>query len=1120
MNFISHIMELYFGQIRLGKHSIGFFSCIIFCFFISQHSIAGVNRDWENVAVNEINREPARASFIPFAGNPGEASAENGKDSDVVNLNGKWRFKWSPDPESRPADFFRTDFHNSGWNLIDVPSNWEMKGYGTPVYASSGYIFKIDPPRVTSEPKADYTTYKERNPVGSYRRVFTIPEKWKGRNVFLRFEGVSSAFYVWINGKMAGYSEGSMEPAEFNITDYLVSGINQIAVEVYRFCDGSYLEDQDMWRVSGIYRDVYLYSTANARIRNFAVRTIPDSAYKNFRLEIKPELAVYDGNDLKGWKVEAKLFDRQGKMLFYKPLEQDAEPILDKAHKASVMNARYPQRGPAAFAWLSAEVMSPALWTAETPNLYNLVLSLTDPEGKTVETINTEIGFRSVEEKDGQVLVNGRPVRLRGVNRHEFDPDLGHVMTEERMIEDICLMKQANINAVRCSHYPNNPRWYELCDKYGLYVIDEANIEEHGLRGTLASDPAWAPVFMDRAIRMAERDKNHPCIIFWSMGNEAGYGPNFAAVSGWLRNFDPTRLIHYEGAQGQGAEFRIGRKQTISKSDPSTVDVISRFYPRTRYEYLNPSKAGDSLSERPENARWERLLDIAESNNDTRPVLTAEYAHCMGNALGNLREYWDEIYSNKRMLGGFIWEWADEGIRRKAPDGREYFAYGGDFGDKPNLGPFCIKGIVTSDRKCEAKYFQVKKIYQPFKVEAVSLKPGNVKLRMNNRFHFDNIDKYEVRWAVICNDKTLQRGVILSFSLPAGETGEFSVPVKTFKPEAGNEYFLKISLNLKSDELWAPKGYETGFEQLKLNVNVPEMPVKDHSGDLAFRIADNSDSALYIAGKDFSIKISKHEGCMTSLKYMGKEMVAKAPAFQAYRAATDNDRGFGNWLSKDWKEAGLDRLSSKVESVNVLGNSANMACIRIRTRYDASKGYFIHETMYTIYGDGTVEMDNLFEPCGNLPELPRMGITMQLPQDFENFSWYGHGPYENYPDRLDCTPAGLWHGTVTGQYVPYPRPQECGNKEGVRWLSLTDGKGKGLKISASDNMSATALHYTVDDLDNAKYTWQLNPRKNVVLSLDACQLGLGNSSCGPGVLKKYSIEKKTYKLEIRIEPIK
>jgi len=1076
--------------------------------------VSSVERpDWENVSVNEINREPARADFIPFAGmtsNCIQAVDDVRFNPYQLSLNGLWRFNWVAEPSMRPYEFFENDFNDAAWKELTVPSNMEMKGFGTPIYVSAGYPFQIDPPRVTSAPDSAYTTFKERNPVGSYRKWVELPSTWDGRQVFIRFEGVSAAFYLWINGERVGYSEGSMEPAEFNITSYLKKGRNLFAVEVYKYCDGSYLEDQDMWRLSGIYRDVCLYSTAEARIRDLGIRTVPDAKYQNFTLEINPELAVFNDSDLAGWTLEASLFDVNGLMVLEKPLRQDAEPVLNKAHKSAVLNQRTPQRGLPAFAWMSVLVKFPFKWTAETPNLYQLVVSLKNPEGTVVEMMHTCVGFRSVESRGGQVLVNGQPIRLRGVNRHEFDPDFGHTLSVERMVQDIKLMKQANINAVRCSHYPNDTRWYELCDHYGLYVIDEANIEEHGLRGQLASNPEWATVFLDKTIRMAVRDRNHPCIIFWSLGNEAGYGPNFAATASWLKTFDPTRLIHYEGAQGKGKEFRIGAAAPVD-NDPSTVDVISRFYPKTMDEYLNPAKAGDAVSERAENARWERLLDIARDKNDTRPVMTSEYAHCMGNALGNLREYWEEMYSNPRMLGGFIWDWVDQGIRRTAANGKPYFAYGGDFGDKPNSGAFSEKGVVFSDRSYSAKYLQVKKIYQPFLLEGVNLKPGNVSVRFTNRNNFLDLSAYECRWEVVSFGKTLQYGVLSLPSILPGASSVLNIPSKSVSAEAS----LKVSLHLKEAENWAEKGFEVGFESFGLEIPAVSEAAVDHSKDDAMTVSA-SDTAWVVSGKNFSMTFVKNEVALTSWKVNGRELLVQGPVFQAYRAYTDNDKGFGNWLAKDWKVAGLDVLQPELKRFNVLSQTKNSLSLDVQVNYS---GKFLHRAIYIVYGDGSLNIENHFEPTAELPILPRLGIALQLASALENVKWYGNGPWENYADRKDCTPIGLWKSTVTEQYVPYPRPQECGNKEGVQWLSLTDAKGKGLKVSTTNEMSFSALHYTVQDLEKAKNTWELEPRKAVVLSLDAFQLGLGNSSCGPGVLKKYAPSAKPYTLTITLNPI-
>lgn len=1060
--------------------------------------------DWENLSVLEINREPAKATFIPYATGKQALTANRKNSPWFLSLNGDWRFHWVSRPEERPEDFYKTDFNDKSWKTIPVPSNWEIQGYGTPIYVSAGYPFKIDPPRVTGEPKADYTSFSERNPVGSYRHSFTLPSDWKDRRTFIHFAGVQSAFYIWINGVKVGYSQGSMEPAEFDITDYVKAGTNQLAVEVYRWCDGSYLEDQDMWRTSGIHREVFLYSTARVRISDFAVRTILDKDYKDASLQIKPEIKSYNGDKLEGWNLEAQLYDANNTPVFGVPLQQDALPVLDADNKAAVLNDRTPQRGPAKFAWMEATVSNPLKWTAETPNLYTLVLSLVDDKKQVVEVVSCKVGFRSVDVKDGQVLVNGNPVRLRGVNRHEHDPATGRSISYERMVQDIKLMKQANINAVRTAHYPNNTQWYELCDQYGLYVMDEADIEEHGLRGKLASDPAWHAAFMDRAIRMAERDKNHPSIICWSMGNESGYGPNFAAISAWLKDFDPTRFIHYEGAQGNPA--------------PKTVDVISRFYPRVQNEYLNPNIAEGEDKERAENARWERLLSIARDTIDNRPVLTSEYAHAMGNALGNFKEYWDEIYSNRRMLGGFIWDWVDQGLYKTDENGIRFMAYGGDFGDKPNLKAFCFNGIVFAERETTPKYYEVKKVYQPMKVE-FSKGDKNI-ISITNRNHFINLNDYEIRWKIIADGDTLQQGVFTDIDVPAGMTEEVSVPFKKINVKPDTDYWLRISCHLKEDRLWAGRGYEIGFEQLNLDLSRDKAKAQIHT-NTAFKSVVKEGGLIKMDGKTFSVVFDLKEGVLSSLKYDNHEMIVSPLIFQGYRAPVDNDKGFGNWLAKDWKDQGLDSLKRMPKSVDIIKESEQFIKIKAIAESHAKEGWFVHEAVYTIWGDGRIDVENTLTPSGNLPELPRLGVVMSLNQDLENIKWYGHGPYENYSDRKESCPVGVYTSTVREQYVPYPVPQETGNKEDIKWLQLTNKAGKGLRFTCvSERMSGSALHFTPGDLDMASHAYLLKPRKEVVLSLDAIMLGLGNSSCGPGVLKKYAIEKRPYTLDFTIEPLR
>lgn len=1038
---------------------------LLLCGLVTASLQAQQINDWENHHVLQINREPARAAFVPFATQKGDCS---------MSLDGTWKFRWTPVPSERITHFYRTDFNDTDWKDFPVPANWEINGYGTPIYVSAGYPFRIDPPRVMGEPKTSYTTYKERNPVGQYRRTFTLPSGWKTEGqTFLRFEGVMSAFYVWINGERIGYSQGSMEPSEFNVTRWLKPGENQIALEVYRYSDGSYLEDQDFWRFGGIHRSIHLVHTPDIRIRDYAIRTLPATpgGYEDFLLQIDPQFSVYNGKTGEGHILKATLKDAAGKEVV--TLEGEVEEILDLEHKAARMNEWYPQRGPRKMGRMSVVVKSPERWTAETPYLYKLELSLQDTDGKTLERVEQPVGFRTVEIKDGRMLVNGLPIRFRGVNRHEHDPRTARVMSEERMLQDILLMKQANVNAVRTSHYPNVSRWYELCDSLGLYVMDEADIEEHGLRGTLASTPDWHSAFLDRAVRMAERDKNHPSVVMWSMGNESGYGPNFAAVSAWLHDFDPTRPVHYEGAQGVDGD-----------PDPKTVDVVSRFYTRVKQEYLNPGIPEGEDKERAENARWERLLEIAERTNDNRPVMTSEYAHCMGNALGNFKEYWDEIYSNPRMLGGFIWDWVDQGIYKTLPDGRRMVAYGGDFGDRPNLKAFCFNGVVMSDRETTPKYWEVKKVYAP-----VQLTMDNGQLTIRNRNHHIDLGGYRCLWSLLENGRKIKQGEIILPAVAPGETGTVTLPDMKVNKQA--DVRLNISMVLKTDAPWAKAGHEVAWEQFALN-------------DYPMAVAD-------------VVKPGKRKNKVSALALL------KDSYFQAFRAPTDNDKSFGNWLAKDWKNQKLDTpevvvITPETETVEADGTVSK----RSISEYRYANGSIRVTSHYKIYADGTVDLEQTYRPQGELPELPRLGSAFVCGEEYENLSWYGRGPWENYPDRKTSCLIGRWDSNVRDQYTPYPRPQDSGNHEDVTEVLLTNKQGKGIRVTAIDKpFSFSALHYTAQDLYQHTHDCDLKPRKEVILSLDAAVLGLGNSSCGPGVLKKYAIDKqKEHVLRVRFSIVK
>ncbi len=1060
--------------------------------------------DWENHHVLQINREPARAAFLPYGERAGDRT---------LSLDGLWRFRWTKTPAERIPDFYRTDFDDSAWGDFPVPANWEVNGFGTPIYASAGYVFRIDPPRVTGEPKQGYTTFDERNPVGQYRRTFVLPDDWAAAGrTFVRFEGVMSAFYVWVNGVRVGYSQGSMEASEFDVTPYVRAGENRIAVEVYRYSDGSYLEDQDFWRFGGIHRDVLLYHTPDVRIADFTVRTLPDADYRDFTLQIDPEFAVAPGERGEGYRFEATVEDAGGAEVAR--LEIPIEAVLDLDHKAAVMNEWFPQRGPRKLGRMTARIAAPHRWTAETPYLYTLRLALRDAAGRTVERVDHRFGFRSVEVRGGQVLVNGAPIRFRGVNRHEHDLRTARVMSEERMLEDILLMKRANINAVRTSHYPNHPRWYALCDSLGLYVMDEADIEEHGLRGTLASTPDWHAAFLDRAVRMAERDKNFTSVVFWSMGNESGYGPNFAAVSAWLHDFDPTRPVHYEGAQGvDGAP------------DPATVDVISRFYPRVQDEYLNPGIPEGTDAERAENARWERLLSIARRTNDDRPVLTSEYAHAMGNAMGNFQTYWDEIYSHPRMLGGFIWDWCDQGIEQRLPDGRLRIAYGGDFGDKPNLKAFCMNGVIFADRTYGPKYDEVKRVYQPVYLRLGAFDGTRCEVLLTNHHHHIGLDGYAGHWELVRDGRVAAAGTFLLPDVAPGAEGSASIDLgkALARTSADDDLRLNLSLRLRSATPWAEAGYETAHAQLTLRdrrTAAAPAPVK-RGGTIRTTAAEG---LLTARAAGTAVSWNAATGALERLQYGVQPIFVRrdtlpAAAFSAFRAPTDNDRSFGNWLAKDWTRHGL--ATPAVEPLGLTHDAAAPDRLEVvaAVRYRYAEGAIRVESRWTLHGDGTLDLEEHYTPEGVLPELPCLGSVWTADTALQRVGWYGFGPAESYPDRSEAARIGRWESTVAAQYTHYPRPQDCGNKEQVTELTLTDARGRGVRVATlAAPFSAKVLPWTAQQLAAATHDCDLPASDAVFLTLDAAVLGLGNSSCGPGVLKKYAVEPREHVLRVRFTP--
>jgi beta-galactosidase len=1002
----------------------------------SEHSQSNVKEnkamDWENPAMIGRNKEPAHCTYIPYADTETALINNPNKSPYYFSLNGTWKFSWVKKPSERPVNFYKDSYIVSKWNDIVVPGNWELQGFGIPMYTNTDYLFPADPPHVPH----DY------NPVGSYRRNFTIPEDWEKRQVFLHFGGVKSAMYVWVNGKEVGYSQGSKTPAEFNITKYLREGKNTLAVEVYRFSDGSYLEDQDYWKISGIERDVFLFSVPEVNIRDFHILADLDESYKDGLLKVTVKLKNYLEAATGTYNVQIELFDAQNEPVFDSPLSKEVN-----IGESGDREVRFEQF-----------IENPLKWTAETPNLYSLILSLKDHEGKIVEVVGSKTGFRKVEIKGGQLLVNGVPIMIKGVNRHEHEPETGRVVSEKYMVKDIQIMKRFNINAVRTSHYPDVPRWYELCDEYGLYVVDEANIESHGMGykpdRTLGNNPEWKEAHLDRTISMVERDKNHPCIIIWSLGNEAGDGVNFGATYQWIKERDPSRPVQYERAL----------------TGPHT-DIVCPMYRTVQH-----------------------LEEYLRKGLENRPLIMCEYAHAMGNSVGNLQDYWDFFDKHKELQGGFIWDWVDQGLLKTNEEGEEFWAYGGDYGppETPSDRNFCINGLVFPDRKIHPHLWEVKKVYQYIKVRPVDLKKGAVEIF--NRHDFINLKAVEMEWTIIGDDELIAAEKFSMLDISPRHSKAISLPFPEIKPSPGVEYFLKLSFRLKEEAPLVPKGHEVAWEQFKLPFYEPG-PKIDLSVSPELTL-DETGEFYEIKGQNFTVAVDKNTGEITSYAFQGVELIKTGPVPNFWRAPTDNDFGWGMQRRLGiWRDAAAKRTVGKVTI-----NKINTREIQINIATTLPTASAKYDTTYRILGSGDVIINNSFEPANtNLPEMPRFGMMMTLPVEFENIAWYGRGPHENYWDRKTGAAVGVYSGKVIDLYHPYIRPQENGNRTDVRWVALTNDKGTGLLAVGLPLLSISALPFIDEDFDpglekQQRHTYHVKKRDLITLKLDYKQMGVGGDT--------------------------
>lgn len=1006
--------------------------------------------DWENPQIFGINKLKPRAHFFPFENQKLAERNEKASSKWYQSLNGNWKFKWSPNPAQKPTDFYKSTFNLNGWSNILVPGNWELQGFGTPIYVETSPI----PPDPSMIPEKD-------NPVGSYRRTFNIPADWLNRRIYIHFGAVRSAFYIWINGEKVGFSQGSKLPAEFDITKYIRAGENMIAVEVYRWSDGSFLEDQDFWRLSGIDRDVYLYARPNYQIKDFFAISDLKNNFRDGILDLSVELENFYSRQE---TMHLEIYLKRGRKFY------------SKKHKFLVQGKET----------LDYQFQVPDVpkWSAEHPALFSLIINLKDSRGKIQESIGTKIGFRKVEIKEGQLLLNGKAIYLKGVNHHEHDPHTGHYVSRASMLKDIELLKKGNINAVRTSHYPHDPLWYELCDEYGLYVVDEANIESHGMgyseEFTLANKAAWRKAHLDRTQRMVERDKNFTSIIIWSLGNEAGDGSNFIATSSWIKDRDHSRPVQYEQA-----------------GDKAHTDIVAPMYPKI-----------------------ESIIAYG-SKNQNRPLIMCEYEHAMGNSLGNLKEYWEAIEKYKPLQGGFIWDWVDQGIAATNKSGEAFWAYGGDFGpdDVRSDKNFCINGIVNPDRSLKPAYAEVKKVYQNVAIVPYDLSAGQI--RIKNKYFFTNLIDYQISWNIKSDGKILLYGTLPKASIPPQSSQLVNLDLSDLRLKSDQEYFLNVSVSSRESDGIIPANFEIAQEQLKLPNKLAYRQIRP---DALPTLAVSETADFYeIKGSNFTIQFDRKKGKIKSWNYENTNLIIDGPEPNFWRAPTDNDLGRDNhYFARSWRTAVKQSLINSVSLDKVADNQIK---IKVNRRLYGVKGSLSKET-YTILGNGEIILDTHFiNGTFKLPKLPRIGLKIQLPESFQSISWLGEGPYENYSDRKEATYIDKFHASVADQFVNYIRPQENGHKTDVRWLSLTNHKNVGLMVLSNQNFGFNALNYTLEDLDtdgeNLKHTYDIKPRSLVELSLDYKHTGVGGiNSWGAAPLAAYEIPARQYRFRFILRPFK
>jgi len=1014
---------------------------------------------WKDLSILGMNTLEPHGSSIPFDSVAQALDGDRSKSSRFKLLNGLWKFKYFKHPAYVPEDYFATTYDDTLWDTLPVPSNWQLHGYDVPVYTNVAYPIPVDPPNIPEE-----------NPVGCYRSMFSVDYQWVDLKTILHFGGVSIAFTVYVNGKEVGYSQGSHMPSEFDITPYLQVGENCLSVEVYKWAATSYLEDQDFWRMSGIFREVYLYATLNKHIKDYWVQSLLDTSYKNGILKVDVATEGVENKD--EVTVAIALYETPTQLI----LETSLDVVQGKAK-------------------LEHKIENVKTWNAETPNLYQMVISMKNSIGEVIDIRRQTVGFRSIQIHAGQFLVNGVSVKLKGVNRHDTHPERGYAVTREDMLEDILLMKQNNINMVRSSHYPNDPYWYELCNVYGMYGMDEADLETHGFvrNEGIANNgigqalginhlKVWEDAFVDRAKRMVQRDKNQPSILFWSLGNESGYGSNHEAMAAYIRSVDTTRPIHYESA-----------------GEAPVVDMVSVMYPSV-----------------------DTVIAEGEREDEKRPFFICEFIHSMGNSMGNQQEYFDAIYKYDRLVGGCIWEWADHGISRHDTQKGSWFAYGGDFGDEPNDLKFCIDGMVYPDRRPHTGLLEFKQVIAPIKVTDVDGRKGIIKVE--NRYDFLDLSHIVMNWELLEDGYKILEGSMEALSTSPHKAEHIHLPYNIEEiGKAECDYHLNTYFITKAPMMFTVDCHEVYKHQIEIKANGLAANAR-HNEKTYFSLLEENKFELLLEGKDFRIVFDKIYGVLSSIKSEGIETLEEGLTENFFRAPTDNDEK--GWVGREdcpaglWRKAGLDRLGRNVKSVEIK-KSKHQVYIQVEANFAKTSEYIAFETTvkYYIQGNGRIEVAMAVRPLLKIDILPKIGMMFKMKSGFDQLSWYGRGPHESYSDKKESALVGIYFGTVDDQFEPYIIPQENGNKTETRWQSLVNEQGVGIMVVAKTHMDFSVMHYDLKNLTEATHTYELKRIPETTVMIDYGQSGLGNGSCGPDQLEKYKLKPINTVFEFVILPI-